>query len=129
MKSYNYFFILFITLTINTSFALADTSLILTTKTYKITLIRHCEEGDLDCENVSYTGINLKTGKVIHLKGHEVVHYCPDDWGDGPGKTVCNPWGYKFVNGIYTYYVDNIGILRVSRGDKIILEEKGNWDE
>lgn len=65
----------------------------LTTPTFTITITSQCEEGVVNCEKVGYTGINRKTGKSISLEGRDLMHYCPDDQGDGPGKHLAITWG------------------------------------
>lgn len=105
--------------------SVADT---LTTPTYVITITSHCEEGDMDCDNVSYQGVNRNNKKSIRLKGHDVVHYCPDDQGDGPGKTPCHHMGYEFANGKTKYFVSDEGSVEITQGVKQILYEKGTWE-
>jgi len=102
----------------------ADT---LTTPSYVITITANCEEGTADCDNVSYVGVNRKNKKSISLKGRDLTHYCPDDQGDGPGKTPCHHMGYEFNNGKTKYFVSDEGRLEVSRNSKILLQEQGVW--
>jgi hypothetical protein len=103
---------------------LADT---LTTPSFKITITEKCEDGEVPCDNVSYLGVSRKTGKTIQLKGKTLMHYCPDDQGDGPGKTPCHHQGYEFHNGAVTYLVLNDGRLIVDRGKTRLFEETGDW--
>jgi hypothetical protein len=43
------------------------------------------------------------------------------------GVTPCRFLGYRFQNGNTTYLVDEDGSLRVLQGDKLLLEEQGEW--
>jgi hypothetical protein len=49
--------------------ALADT---LKTKNFIVHITRNCPEGEVVCNNVSYTGTRLKTGASIKLTGRTV---------------------------------------------------------
>lgn len=109
---------------------LSDTAaaLTLTTPSYLITLTINCEEGVLGCDNVTYLGVNRKNKKSIHLKGRELMHYCPDDQGDGPGNTPCHHLGYEFHNGKTIYFIGDDGSLTVNQGSKVLLQEKGTLE-
>lgn len=102
----------------------ADT---LTTPSYVITITTKCEAGTVVCNNVSYVGVNRKNKKSISLKGRDLIHYCPGDQGDGPGKTPCHHMGYEFNNGKTRYLVNDVGELRVWRNGKVLLQEQGVW--
>ena len=106
----------------------AATTLTLTTPNYLITLTINCEEGVVGCDDVTYVGVNRKNKNSIHLKGRELMRYCPDDQGDGPGKTPCHHEGYEFHNGKTKYFIGDDGSLEVSQGAKILLQEKGTMD-
>lgn len=80
------------------SLAQAEQTLIFTTPSYVVTMIIHCEE-DVNCQNDACAVVNRKTNETIHLKGHDVVRYCLEDQGDGPGKTPCEHIGYEFTEG------------------------------
>ncbi|WP_373546033.1 hypothetical protein [Chamaesiphon sp.] len=86
----------------------------LITKNFQIKITRHCEEGNVTCDRVTYVGKSLKTGKSIFLTG----------------KTVNNSrsytfLGYEFRNGLYRYIITNENILLVYQGDRLILREQG----
>jgi hypothetical protein len=98
--------------------AQADT---LTTKNYKVTITRNCPEGSVTCDNVSYTGVNIKTGSTIRLRGKTMHGLCAD------GKTPCRFEGYQFRNRNVEYLVSEGGTLRVYQNKKLILEEQGTW--
>jgi hypothetical protein len=100
----------------------------LTTPTYEISVTENCPEGDVACNDVTYVATNRKTKKALRLKGHRVVHNCPDDQGDGPGKTPCHPVGYEFRNGTTVYEVGDDGTLTVRRRGQVILREQGKWE-
>lgn len=81
----------------------------------------NCEEGNLDCNNVSYTGIRKKDQAKVSLTG----------------KTINNPdthdlQGYEFQKGDISYFVyKNIcdlkschDVLEVRKKDKLLLSEK-----
>lgn len=94
----------------------------LTTKTYSIIVTENCGEGDVACQDVSYVGTNRLNGKTIHLKGRTLVAMCKD------GVTPCHHQGYEFRNGKYVYVVADQGWLEISRNDKVILYEAGEWN-
>jgi hypothetical protein len=99
----------------------------LTTPTFIITITSQCEEGVVNCDKVGYTGINRKTGKSISLEGSDLMHYCPDDQGDGPGNTPCHHIGYEFKNGNTTYLISDDGDLIIRRGKSTSFHERGVW--
>lgn len=102
---------------------------VLTTPHYVVTITSHCSEGDVTCGGYEeYDGVSKKTQAAIHLKGEDVIHYCPDDQGDGPGKTPCHHVGFKFLKGDVTYFVSDGGMLQVTRGTSTLLQEQGKWD-
>jgi hypothetical protein len=103
----------------------ADT---LRTPSYDITITENCTE-DVNCQDVTYYGVNRRSGKTIHLKGHRLVHFCPGDLGDGPGKTPCHPIGYEFRNGNTVYTVGDDGTLVVKRGSTVLINEHGTWSD
>ena len=105
-----------------------NSSFILTTPSYKITIEVMCEEGVVACDDIEYLGVNIKTGASIKLEGEDWIHYCEDDQGDGIGKTPCQHLGYKFKNGSTTYYVGDNGVLEVYQTKKRILHEEGQWN-
>ena len=55
----------------------------LTTDHFAVTISQHCEEGAVTCDDVSYSGVNRKTGKEIHLTGSTWHTTCAD------GVTPC----------------------------------------
>ena len=86
----------------------------LVTKSFKVEIVRHCEEGNVTCDRVTYIGKSLKTGKSITLTG----------------KTVNNSntytfMGYEFRNGPYLYSITRNNMLLVYKGDRLILREQG----
>jgi len=95
----------------------------LLTKNYEIEITRHCDEGYVTCDNVSYVGINKKTGDAITLKGKTNHSVCAD------GVTPCKFQGYTFTNGNVEYKIYSRGILEVIRnGSEILLSEEGEWE-
>jgi hypothetical protein len=85
------------------------------TKNFQIQITNNCEEGNVTCDNVTYVGKALKTGKSIRLTGRVVTS----------GKNY-NFVGYEFRNGEYTYFVTTSNVrLQVYKGKKLIIEEQG----
>lgn len=97
----------------------ADT---LTTAHYVVTVTRHCQEGEVRCDNVSYHGASKKTGKAMTLKGSTLHTLCAD------GVTPCGFLGYQFKTGNFRYLVLESGTLRVVKGDsEVLIDELGEW--
>lgn len=94
---------------------------LLTTKSFSVRITRHCTEGNVTCNNITYFGKNLKTGQSIGLLGKTMNIPCPD------GVTPCHFLGYQFQNGSYQYFVRANGELQVYQGKKLLLLEKGTW--
>ncbi|KAB8333428.1 hypothetical protein SD80_016580 [Scytonema tolypothrichoides VB-61278] len=91
----------------------------LKTKNFKVTITRNCPEGNVSCNNVTYFGKDLRTGKSISLTG-KTIHTTGAD-GVTPGRFL----GYQFRNNEYVYRVTENGFLEVYQGKKLILQEKG----
>ena len=96
----------------------ADT---LTTASFVVDISRHCEEGNLTCDQVSDVGVSKKSGNRIALKGKSLRAMCAD------GVTPCRFLGYRFRNGNATYLVLEEGRLQVAVGGKGVLDESGEW--
>ena len=92
----------------------------LETKSFSISIEVKCEEGEVTCDNVKYTGTNKKTGESVELTGKTAHHM---DKEGNPGRFL----GYIFKNKGVTYFLSDDGLLRVSKGDEILLEEHGTW--
>jgi hypothetical protein len=93
----------------------------LDTPSFKITVEIRCPEGEVTCADVKYVGVNKKTGESITLIG-KTAHKMAAD-GETPGRFL----GYVFKKGDVTYFLSEEGELRVSEGDKVLLQEKGTW--
>jgi hypothetical protein len=93
----------------------------LRTRSYVVEITEHCPEGEVGCRDVSYVGKNVKTGKSIALKGEAVMHLCPDR------VTPCSHEGYRFKSGKVEYRVTPDGLLLVTRGSEVLVEERGRW--
>lgn len=91
----------------------------LKTKNFNVTITRNCPEGYVTCNNVTYYGKDLKTGKSIRLTG-KTIHTTGAD-----GVTPSRFLGYEFRNREYLYRVTASNTLQVYQGKKLILEEKG----
>lgn len=93
----------------------------LVTRNYTVTVEVNCEEGNVTCDDVTYRGVSNKTGKTIVLKGTTRHTICAD------GVTPCKFLGYQFKKGNMTYFVSDSGMLRVSSGKKVLVDEAGEW--
>ena len=67
----------------------ADT---LTTASFVVDISRHCEAGNVTCDQVSDVGVSKKSGNRIALKGKSLHAMCAD------GVTPCRFLGYRFRN-------------------------------
>ena len=93
----------------------------LETRSYKITIERHCEEGVVVCDDMKYVGVNKRTGKSITLSG-TTAHTVGAD-GVTPGHFL----GYSFKHGKTKYFVSPAGELEVTREAKVLIKETGKW--
>jgi len=93
----------------------------LRTPTYLIRITENCPEGEVGCQDVRYEGRNIKTGSSITLKGQAVMRLCADR------VTPCSHEGHRFRSGKVEYRLTPDGLLRVTQGDKILVEEQGEW--
>jgi hypothetical protein len=96
---------------------------VLVTPSYRVTVTEHCAEGIVGCSDVSYVGVNTKTGKSIRLSGKAVMVMCAD------GVTPCHLGYYEFTSGAFRYSVFPNGRLTVEKGGKLQLTESGNWQQ
>ena len=103
------------------STAYAD-ALVLATPSFVVRILVNCGEGDVSCNNVTYVGTSRKTGKAITLKGRTLHTLCAD------GKTPCRFLGYEFKNKTVRYVVTEDGLLMVSEGKKVLVQEQGEWE-
>lgn len=83
--------------------------------------ITPCAEGIVSCDEVKYVGVSKKSGKSIKLTG-STIHTLGAD-GVTPSRFL---W-YLFKNKETSYFVGDDGILRITRGKKVLVEEKGIW--
>ena len=102
------------------SFAPALLASTLNTPSFAITIEVRCEEGNVTCDNVRYVGVSKKTGNSISLKGKTIHTKCKDG-------TPCRFLGYEFKSGSTFYRVLEEGRLEVTRGNKILVDEAGDW--
>lgn len=94
----------------------------LTTEHYIVEIERHCQEGSVTCDKVSYVGVSKTSGNRIELKGKTLHSLCAD------GVTPCRFQGYQFKNGNTTYKVFESGLLQVIQNNETVLvEEQGDW--
>ncbi len=93
----------------------------LKTRNFNVTITRNCPEGYVTCNNVTYFGKDLKTGRSIRLTG-KTIHTTGAD-GDTPSQFL----GYDFRNNQYLYRVTAGGTLLIYQGKKLILQEKGTF--
>jgi hypothetical protein len=99
---------------------------ILDTKDFVITISWSCPEGNVTWDDVSYVGVNKKSGASIQLKGETWHAYSPDG-------TPSHFQGFQFKNGDVTYQVRDEGRegrLMVFRGEtEVLVNESGTWRE
>lgn len=93
----------------------------LVTASFDITIDVRCREGVVGCDQVHYTGVHRQTGRSIELVGQERHTRCAD------GVTPCRFLGYVFKNGDVSYAVWDDGTLSVKRGERVLVQEKGEW--
>ncbi len=98
--------------------AQADT---LTTPSFVIQIKTHCAEGNVSCDNVTYVGTSRKSGKAVSLRGRTLHRLCAD------GVTPCRFLGYEFKSGDIRYQVLESGDLIVIQGQKVLVQETGDW--
>lgn len=98
----------------------AGTTGTLETPTFTIKIDVRCEEGEVTCDNVKYVGTNKKTGESVEMTGKTAHHLDADGT---PGRFL----GYVFKNKGVQYFLSEEGMLRVTKGDNVFLEEKGTW--
>ncbi|MFM7905976.1 MAG: hypothetical protein EWV79_01530 [Microcystis aeruginosa Ma_MB_S_20031200_S102D] len=95
----------------------------LQTRNFIVKITRNCPEGEVVCNNVSYTGTSLRTAESIKLTGRTVYRLCSDR------VTPCQFLGYEFINRNYRYFVTESGIIRIYKNGKLLLEESGSWQD
>lgn len=93
----------------------------LLTPGYRVTIEPRCPEGEVACADVGYRGISRRSGRAITLEGRALHTRCAD------GVTPCRFLGWEFRNGDTVYRVLESGELRVTRGDQVLVHEKGAW--
>jgi hypothetical protein len=94
----------------------------LTTPNFVITIALHCDEGVVECDQVTYRGQAKRTGSEILLNGKTMHTKCAD------GVTPCRFLGYPFKNGDTNYFVYDNGRLRVVGAlGKVVVDEQGEW--
>ncbi|WP_127023509.1 hypothetical protein [Rheinheimera mangrovi] len=95
----------------------------LDTPNYTVEIQQLCPEGEVQCQQVLYTGTSKVSGANIELKGTTLHSLCAD------GVTPCRFLGYQFKNGRIRYLVHESGLLQViGSSGNILLEEQGVWD-
>ncbi len=99
---------------IGTAYASSVNAETIKTNNFKIEITRHCEEGNVTCDRVTYVGKNLTTGKSIRLNGKTLN-----------SSRTYRFLGYEFRNGKYIYYVSNTNLLQIYHGEQLILQEQG----
>ena len=99
----------------------AATQQTLETAGFTVRIVQQCDEGNVTCDDVRYTGTSKKTGKAITLRG-KTMHAMAAD-GVTPGAFQ----GYVFRSGRvhYTVYAD--GRLVVTEGKKTLVNQRGEW--
>jgi hypothetical protein len=90
----------------------------LRTNNFEIKITRHCGEGSVSCDRVTYVGKELGTNRSITLTGRTMNR-----------ERSYTFIGYKFCNGKYTYLVTADNYLQVYQGDQLIIREQGTLIE
>lgn len=93
----------------------------LDTPGYLVEIVQRCEEGNVTCDDVRYTGTSKKSGRAISLRGR-TVHAMGAD-GVTPGAFQ----GYVFRSGRVTYAVHADGRLVVTEGSRTLVDQRGHW--
>jgi hypothetical protein len=99
----------------------AATQQTLETSGFTVKIVQQCEEGNVTCDDVRYTGTSKKTGKAIKLRG-KTMHSMAAD-GVTPGAFQ----GYVFRSGRVNYTVYADGRLVVTEGKKTLVNQRGEW--
>lgn len=94
---------------------------VLLTPGFRVVVNRRCPEGTVECDRVSYLGVDRQSGASLRLMGKTLHRVCAD------GVTPCRFLGYEFRHGDYRYMVWEDGGLEVSRSGTILLTEQGAW--
>lgn len=111
----------FVALVLLLGLPLTAAALELETEHYRVQITVHCAEGEVSCDRVDYLGTHKQKGDSLRLRGKTHHTLCAD------GVTPCRFLGYVFRNGNTTYLVTDDGVLRVTTGKRVLLEEQGQW--
>ena len=95
---------------------------VMETENFTVTIKGSCDLGLFGCDQVSYTGINKRTGMAINLMGREFLKH-------DQAKYMDLPEGFLFENGNIHYTVLYSGVLRVTdiSNGNVLLDESGKW--
>lgn len=87
---------------------------------FTASITRHCDEGNVSCDNVTMESKSKANRNSISLKGRTVNINCPQS---------CDFRGYEFKNGLYTYSLTTNDfqewVYSVYHGTKLIAHDKG----
>lgn len=97
--------------------------MLLSTPKHVVVIVSRCEEGEVACSKVVYTGVDKVTGASVTLEGSDWFVMCAD------GTTPCHHLGWQFKKGDTTYRVSGDGELAVIVKQKTVLVEQGKWIE
>jgi hypothetical protein len=102
--------------------ALAAYQKILSTPTQLIVIVVKCPEGDLECSDVAYVGVDRASGTVTELTGSDWIRRCTSQ------NTPCQHVGFKFVSGETLLFISDDGtVTRQSTKGDIFTSERGKW--
>lgn len=91
-------------------------------KGFSITLTSRCENNNISCDKVDYTGIRKSNEAILKLTGKNVVSDCTEKG--------CKIQGYEFNNGKTVYFVDRENVkLVVKENGKVLMTQSGRWVE
>lgn len=97
---------------------------ILSTSARLVVIVVTCPEGEIDCLDVHYVGIDKSSGVVTQIKGADWVRRCAGQ--DMP----CQHIGFKFLTGDVSYYITDDGVLTIQPVNGIhSVSEHGKWVE
>jgi hypothetical protein len=112
-------FALMAALLVSVHTAQAGNTATLITPSFVVEIDVKCAEGNVTCDDVIYTGTSKKTGKRIRLRG-KTLH--TSNRGV-PSQFI----GYEFQSGRTSYRVTQGGQLTIALGEKVLVDEKGEW--
>ncbi|WP_267226612.1 hypothetical protein [Dyella silvae] len=121
MKSLSLWLVLCLAALVSTP-AFARYQRLLSTPARIVIVLVLCDEGEIDCPDVLYVGVDRASGEVTQLKGADWVRRCPRQ------NEPCQHIGFKFSSKSSDYYITDNGTLTIqsTRGEQL-ASEHGKW--